>query len=301
MPATPDPLAQFSTALAARVSGAKTLVAAIRLLDGRHLSATLWRGDLLVASEQALPKRDDYEVVLSDGAVAKAQLAGRDAGTNIAVLKLAPPASFAVPAAGEPEVGALALALGADGTGGATARLGVVNQAGPEWHSNRGGRIDRRIELDMRLARAEEGGPVLDAAGSLLGISTLGPRRQVLVIPHATIERVIPLLLNDGHVARGWLGVALQPVAVPDALQAAVGQAHGYMVMSTIDDGPAAKAGIVPGDIMVAIDGEPLRRYRKFAARLGPESIGRIADLNVIRGGAIVSVKTTIAARPAAA
>jgi len=300
MPAMPDPLSQFSTALAARVSSAAGLVAAIRFSTDRHLSATLWRGDLLVASEQALPTHDEYDIVLSGGAVVKAQLAGRDNGTNVALLKLAQPASFVPAPTGEPEVGALALAFGADGAGGVSARLGIVNQAGPEWHSSRGGRIDRRILLDLHLARAEEGGPVLDATGALLGISTLGPRRQVLVIPHATVARVIPLLLSDGHVARGWLGVALQPVAVPDALQSAAGQAHGFMVMSTVENGPAAKAGIVPGDIVVAIDGEPIRRYRRFAARLGPDSIGRFADLSVIRSGAIVVVKTTIAARPAA-
>ncbi|HVM94922.1 MAG TPA: PDZ domain-containing protein, partial [Candidatus Acidoferrales bacterium] len=114
------------------------------------------------------------------------------------------------------------------------------------------------------------------------------------------IERVIPSLQSEGRVARGWLGVAVQPVAVPDALHEKVGQAHGFMVMSAVADGPAAKAGVVPGDIVVAIDGEPIRRYRKFASRLGPDSIGRTTELSVIRGGAVVSVKATIAARPAA-
>ena len=300
MPASPDLLAQLSNAIAARAVSAQPLVAAIRLLDGRHLTGTLWRADLIIASEQVLPQRDDFEIAVPGGAVAKATLAGRDAATNVALLKLEAPVLHASPPAGEAEVGALALAFGADGAGGTTARLGVVNQAGPEWHSSRGGRIDRRIVLDLHLARAEEGGPVFNATGSLLGLSTLGPRRQVLVIPTATVERVIPSLLSDGRVARGWLGVALQPVAVPDALQATAGQGHGYMVMSTAAGGPAASAGVLPGDIVVAIDGEPIRRYRKFAARLGPESIGRTADLSVIRGGAILSVKTTISARPAA-
>jgi S1-C subfamily serine protease len=178
--------------------------------------------------------------------------------------------------------------------------LGIVNEAGPEWISSRGGRIDRRIVLDLRLGRSEEGGAVLDATGALLGISTLGPRRQVLVIPSSTIERIIPLLQNEGRVARGWLGVAVQPVTVPDALQEKIGQAHGFMVMSAVNDAPAAKAGVLPGDIVVAIDGEPIRRYRRFAARLGPESIGRTTELSVIRGGTVVSLKATITARPAA-
>jgi S1-C subfamily serine protease len=295
-----DALNQFSAALAARTAAAAPLVAAIKLLDDRHLTATIWHADLLVASEQALPSRDEYDVVLPGGSTSKANVVGRDPGTNVALLKLAQPANVTPPPQAAPTVGALALAIGADGAGGATARFGVVNQAGPEWISSRGGRIDRRIVLDLPVGRSEEGGPVLDTNGALLGISTLGPRRQALVIPAATLQRIIPLLQSDGRVARGWLGVAVQPVAVPNALHEKVGQPYGFMVMSAVDDGPAAKAGVLPGDIVVAIDGEPVRRFRKFASRLGPESIGKTTELSVIRGGAVVSVKATITARPAA-
>jgi S1-C subfamily serine protease len=296
---TPNVLSELSRCVADRAAAAQAALVAIRTANGRHLTGTLWRGDLVVASQQALPKVDEFQVIAPDGSAVAAQLAGRDPSTNIALIKLSRSISLAPAAAGEAEVGMLVLAFGANGAGGVTTRLGVVNQTGPEWYSARGGRIDRRIVLDMRLALAEEGGPVVDTAGALLGISTLGPRGQVLVIPSATVERVIPPLLKDGRVARGWLGVALQPVAVPDALQSAAGQASGLMVMSTVDGGPAANAGIVPGDIMVAIDGEAVRRHRKIAARLGPDSIGSTVDLRVIRGGAIASVQATIAARPA--
>ena len=141
-------------------------------------------------------------------------LTGRDPGTNVAFLRLAQPAAAPHTGHANPEVGELALAFGADGTGGATARMGLVNFVGPAWHSHAGGRIDARIVLDMRLAPAEEGGPVFDVEGGRLGITTFGPRGRVLVIPANTIEAVIPLLLQHGRVARGWLGVAFQPVAV---------------------------------------------------------------------------------------
>jgi len=96
-------------------------------------------------------------------------------------------------------------------------------------HSSRGGLIDRRIVLDVSLGRREEGGPVFDATGGCLGMSTFGPRGQVIAIPTATIERVVPLLLKHGRVARGWLGVALQAVAVPDALRETADQSSGLM------------------------------------------------------------------------
>jgi S1-C subfamily serine protease len=250
-----------------------------------------------VASEQSLPRRDEFELVLAGGAVVKAQLAGRDPGTNIAALRIDQSAPLPTFQDGEATAGALALAYGADGAGGVRARLGVVNTAGPEWASSAGGRIDRYIVLDISLARAEEGGSALDAAGQRLGISTFGPRGRVLVIPSATIERVLPALLKDGRIARGWLGVGLQPVAVPDALKEEAGQPGGAMVMSIAADSPAARAGLVAGDIVLSVNGTPAYRLRRVAAALS--DIGRTAELRVIRGGKLVSVQATIAARPA--
>ena len=294
---TTDLLSQFSSALAARAAVVRGAIAAIRLADGRHLSATLWQADVAIASQQSLPRRDEFELVLAGGAVAKAKLAGRDPGTNIAALRLERPVDFQSPINAEAVAGAFALAYGADGAGGVRARLGVVNTAGPEWASSTGGRIDRYIVLDLALARAEEGGPVLDAAGARLGITTFGPRGRVLVIPSATIERVLPALLKDGRVARGWLGVGLQPVAVPDALKEQAGQPGGAMVMSIAADSPAAKAGLVAGDIVLSVNGTPAYRLRRIAAALS--DIGRPAELRVIRGGKLVSVQATIEARPA--
>ena len=296
----PDPLAQFSAALVARAQAAATTVVAIRLAHERHLTGLLWRSDIVIASEQSLPEKDDFELVAAGGAVVTATMAGRDPSTNIAMLRLAAPLAEPAISPGEAEVGALALAIGADGTGGASARLGLVNLAAPEWHSSRGGLIDRRIVLDLALARREEGGPVFDASGACLGMSTFGPRGQVIVIPAATIARIVPLLAKDGHIARGWLGVALQAVAVPDALRQGAGQSSGLMVMSVIDDGPAAQAGIVAGDIILSVDGTSTQRWRKVARLFGADSIGRKADIRLIRGGQVMTVQTTITERRAA-
>ena len=292
-----DLLVQFSNALVARAAPAKGAVVAIRLAHGRHITGMLWQSGLVVASEQSLPRKDEFELVAPGGAVVMAKLAGRDSSTNIAILKLAEPIAAPSIAAGEAQPGALALAIGADGSGGASARLGVVNLVGAEWHSSRGGLIDRRIVLDLRLAHREEGGPVFDAAGACLGMSTFGPRGQVIVIPTATIERVVPQLAKAGHVARGWLGVALQPVAVPDALRETADQSSGLMVMSVVEGGPAAQAGVVAGDIILSVDGTSTHRLRRIAKLFGADSIGRKADLRLIRGGAVITVQTTIAER----
>src|SRR5437773_8869977 len=297
---TTDLLQQCSGALAERAAAVRGALAAIRLSETRHLSATLWQPVVALASEQSLPRRDEFELIVAGGAVLKARLAGRDPGTNIAALRLERAVDVQPLTNAEATAGALALAFGADGAGGVRARLGLVNIAGPEWASSAGGRIDRYIVLDLALARAEEGGPVLDAAGARLGISTFGPRGRVLVIPSATIERVLPARLKDGRIARGWLGVALQPVAVPDALHERAGQSSGVMVMSIVDGGPAAKAGIVAGDIVLTVNGTPTRSLRRIATHLASDSIGRKAELRVIRGGAVLSLQAIVEARPAA-
>jgi S1-C subfamily serine protease len=295
-----DLLTQFSNALAARAEASKNAVVAVRLAHERHLTGMVWRSGIVVVSEQSLPRKDDFELVAAGGSVLTAKIAGRDPSTNIAILR--PAESIASPSisASEAPTGAMALAIGADGIGGASARLGVVNLTGAEWHSSRGGLIDRRIVLDLRLARREEGGPVFDAAGACLGMSTFGPRGEVIAIPTATIERIVPLLLKDGRIARGWLGVALQAVAVPDALRETTDQSSGLMVMSVVEDGPAAEAGIVAGDIILSIDGTSTHRFRKIARFFGSDSIGRKADLRLIRGGTVITVQTTIAERQAA-
>ena len=295
-----DHLVQFSDALAARVESTKPAAVAIRLAHERFVTGIVWQSDVVVASEQSLPRREEFEVVMTGGTVTTAKVAGRDSSTNIAVLRPQAPLASSSITTNEARASAIVIAIGADGTGGASARLGIVNIVGPEWHSSRGGLIDRRIALDIRLAQSEEGGPIFDAAGSCIGMSTFGPCGQVLVIPAATIDRIVPTLLKDGRVARGWLGVALQAVAVPDALRETVDQSSGLMVMSVVENGPAAQAGIVSGDIILSVDGTSTRRFRKIARHFGSESIGRKAELRVIRSGAVITVKTTIAERPAA-
>jgi S1-C subfamily serine protease len=262
------------------------------------LTGTLRQPYIVIASEQSLPRREELELSLLGGSAVTARVIGRDPGTNIALLRSAAPISSPSLSPGEVKAGMLVLAIGANGEGRATVRMGIVNLAGPEWTSMNGGRIDRRIVLDLRLRRAEEGGPVLDAAGAFLGISTLGPRAEVLVIPSATIDRIVAALLKHGRIARGWLGLALHPVAVPDALHEEAGQSSGLMVMSIVEDGPAAKAGIFVGDIVLTVNGAPTRRFQRVAAQLGADSIGRTADLRVIRGGAVLALKATIEARP---
>lgn len=293
-----DLIDQMSDAFADRVAAAAPNVIAVAV-GRRPVSGILWRADVVVTSEQMLPDGTEFAVRQGDREYA-AKLAGRDPGTNIALLRLPDPLAAVLPAAAPtPRVGALALILGAASDGRATARLAMVHDVGPAWDSQAGGRIEALLRLDARIGR-DEGGPVLDSAGRLLGMSTAGPRRRTLVIPAATVNRVIDPLLAEGRIARGWLGVGLQPVAVPDSLRAAAGRDGGMMVVNLASGGPAAQAGVLPGDILLDLDGTPLRRVRALSAALGPERIGRRVSLRLLRAGALQTLSVVVAPRPSA-
>jgi S1-C subfamily serine protease len=293
-----DELTRFSVAVAERAAAARLLVAEVHVRGHTLRSGILWRKDVVVVSEQALPRAHEAEVVVGEGSNSAARVIGRDPGTNVAVLRLdgSPQPAWSDVAA-PPKPGALVIALGADGAGGSAVRLGAVHSVGPAWHSRAGGRIDRRIWLDIWLGRSEEGGPVIDSTGALLGMSTFGPQRRVLVIPTTTIERVLEPLLTNGRVPRGWLGAAVQPVLVPEALRDEAGHSQGLIVISVTGDGPAALAGVLMGDILVALDGTALGGTPGLAELLGPERVGKQVELRLIRAGVVQSLNVTVGER----
>ncbi len=297
--ASSDPasaLSALSDTLVCVAAGASAHVANLDWGRRGSLSAVLWRAGVLVTSEQSLPDADHYDAVLPGGGHARATLAGRDPATNVAVLRVeAEAAEFAV---AEPAgVGALVLAVGSDGGGGGTARMGGIEVLGPAWESQRGGRIDRLVRIGVRLPPGAEGGPVVDARGALLGMSTFGPRRGVLVIPAATVARVVDPLLQQGRMARGWLGVGLHEVALPPEIAQRAAAAGGLMVMSFADAAPAAGV-LLPGDILVAMAGDAVTTVRALARMLGPDAVGKTLELTLVRGGALTTASVVIGARP---
>jgi S1-C subfamily serine protease len=292
-----DPLAQLSNAIANRTEAAQAYGAAIRIAHRRR-SGMLWGGDVVIASEQVFPRAGEAAIRLSDGRELKAKVAGRDPATNVVALRLEQPVDITRPPSAEARLGALVLAFGAPARGTPSVRLGIVRALGPAWHSMAGGLIDRRIGLDLVLSGREEGGPVIDASGGLLGMSTAGPRGQGLVIPASTIERVLGPLMATGRVERGWLGVALHPVALSEPIAVQEGADRGLMVMQVASEGPAARAGIHVGDILIRIGEVPAIDPRRISAALGPESIGHEVGLRLIRAGSPLTVAVAVTARP---
>lgn len=289
-------LTQFSDELTALVDAANGFAVQITSENSRPVSGILWTPEAVVTSEQILPDAPEYEVRMS-GQTLRATLAGRDPGTNVAVLRLPSAIATSLPQPAEAKAGALAVVIG-NTSEGLSAHLDVIRSVGPAWESMAGSTIDCRILLAGRIGR-DEGGPVLSASGGLFGMSTRGAGRASLVIPASTIGRAVTTLLEKGGVERGWLGVALRPVALPESLRPARQQRSGMMVMEVSDGGPAAKAGIVAGDIILSAGNSAANRYGAIARQLGANAIGKLVPLAIARAGAVVNVDVTVEARPA--
>jgi S1-C subfamily serine protease len=259
--------------------------------DHSRSSGFFWRPGLIVTADEALSEEGDVAVTLPGGDSIAARLVGRDHTTDIALLRVDRSDVLPVRLESPPvPVGALAIAVGAE-DGAPTVEFGVVSRSAGPWWSLRGGKIDARVELDLRMRQSAEGGVVIDAAGRAVGMTVFGPRRRVLVIPSATIERVAARLEKYGHIPRGYLGLGFQLVAIEDGRR-------GVMVMKVEPQGPGAKAGVHQGDIIVSWNGEPIRHVRSLLRELGPDGVGQTVTLGLRRGGETKDVPLTIAERP---
>jgi hypothetical protein len=286
-------LAELSDAIATQVTAAAPMLVAIRTGPNRHVSGILWQHDLVITSDQGLPAQDNFTLVLPGGVLTAARPARRNAAGNLVSLRLevtANPVQILFPA--EPRVGALALALEADADAAPMVRLTAI-------HKVAGNGTERAVTLDMPASLVAEGGPVLDAAGGLLGMATIGAGGEATVIPHAAMARMLDPVHAQINGRRGWLGVALQPITVPESMRSAVGQASGRMVVSVAPSGPAEMAGLRPGDILLSLDGHSISGAHALRAFLGPERVGRQVDVRLMRDGQVETRPLTIAPQPA--
>jgi S1-C subfamily serine protease len=289
---TPSLLNAFSAAVADLVRAAAPSVVSVKSQRAES-SGFVWRPGLIVAAENALADEGEFEIVAHDGAATRGELVGRDPSSDVALLRVQrtdlPQASSFT---GAVAAGALALVVAAR-EGAPAASFGVVSYAGPQWRSMRGGLIDARIELSAALRRSSEGGLALDADGRAFGMAVFGPRRRTLVIPTATIDRVAATLVAKGRIARGYLGLSLQPVKLE-------GGGVGLMAISVDAKGPGAAAGVKQGDVIVAWNGEPLRGMYHLMRLLGPDSVGATVKLSLRRAGEPLELDVTIGERPQA-
>lgn len=295
-----NPIQELSNGLAAAVEAAGASVVRVEGRHRRPSSGIVWSADGVIATADHKVERDeDIRVGLADGRTVPATLVGRDPRTDVAVLRAeATGLAAAAWAAGEGlKVGHLVLALSRPGRN-VRASLGIVCALGEEWRTHAGGRVDRWIETDAVHQPGFTGGLLADAAGRGLGMDDAGLRRgRGLALPAATLARVVESILAHGGVRRGYLGIAVQPARLPEAVARAHGAATGLIVIAVQPGGPAEGAGLLLGDVLLALDGQPAADPGALQSILDEDRVGREIALSVLRGGEVREVRATVGAR----
>jgi serine protease DegQ len=292
-------LAAYSDRLADAVEQAAASVVQVNGRPRQAASGIIWSADgLIVTAAHVLERSDGLTIGLPDGRSVPAKLLGRDAGTDLALLRVSAGDLAPIAHATPPRLGHVVLIVARPEGTPATSR-GVVSSVEGVTISPAGGQIDGIIRTDAAFYPGFSGGAAVDSTGALIGLATshFGPAGVAISTP--TIERVAAALLRHGRIRNGFLGIRSQPVPLPTAMRAAAGvsQESALLVVGVDAAGPAARSGMLVGDILVTLDGEPVRRGEDLMALLNAERVGRAAIVQIVRGGVPITLTATIGER----
>ncbi len=270
-------------------------------VDGRRrgpASGAVWSADgTVVTTSHALERDEEIEVGLEGGETVAAALAGRDPATDLAVLRVKRTGLAAPAWAESARPGELVLGLSRPGRS-LRASLGVVARVGGEFRTAQGGRVERWIELDLGLRPGFSGGLAVDTAGRALGLAAGGlVRGTALCVPPETLRRVVGAILSHGALRRGFLGLAGMPVRLPAAAVREAGQEHGLLLTAIEEGGPAERAGLVLGDVVLSAEGRPLSHAGELLPFLEEDRIGAPLLLRTWRAGAARDVRVVVGVR----
>lgn len=294
-------LSDFSDGLAAAVEkgGVSTV-----LVDGRRrypASGIAYAADLVLTADHVLTRDDNLNVAAADGKMLAASLAGRDPGSDLALLRLTERSLTPAKTADRlPKIGELVLALGRPSTAGMQASWGIVTAIGGPTRTGRGGLLDEYVQTETVSYPGFSGGPLVNTEGEVLGLNTSGlAHGTALTIPVKSAWRIADALAKHGTVKRGYLGVRTQTVSIPETSQKSLGreQAEGLLLLWLEDGGPAQKAGLLVGDILVGVDGRPVGDPDDLFGALNSETVGRSVPVEVLRGGKRETQSVTVAER----
>jgi S1-C subfamily serine protease len=297
---TLDALRALSDGMADAVEKIGASVVRVNGRRRRPGSGVLYAPNMVLTASHVLEREEDLTVGTLEGRTLSAEFVGRDPATDLAVLRVEGlDVGAAKPAEGEARVGQLALAVGSGGrSDGPRASLGVVSAIGGPTRTWRGPRLERYIQTDATPYPGFSGGPLIDARGDVLGIMTAGPMRgSMFVIPAELAWRVAKTLEERGSVKRGYLGILSQPVRLPDGQRLGLTQRGGLLVVGVEDGSPAGRGGLIVGDILATLDGQPVEDTEDLLVLLTGERVGQEVPVKVIRGGELQILEITVGER----
>jgi S1-C subfamily serine protease len=294
-----DTLGVLSDGMADAVEGVAPSVVRVNGRRRRSGSGVVYGPNTVLTASHVLEREEDLTVGLPGGWNLPARFVGRDHSTDLAVLRVESLEAEAVtPAEGEARVGQLALAVGSSSRGeGPRATLGVVSAVGGPVRTWRGPRLERYIQTDATPYPGLSGGPLIDARGRVLGILVSGSRGAAFAIPADLAWRVAGMLEERGSVKRGYLGILSQPVRLPDGGRLGLTQKGGLLVVGVEDGSPAGRGGLIVGDILATLDGQPVEDTDDLLVLLSGDRVGKPVPVKLVRGGELEEREITVGER----
>jgi len=267
----------------------------------RPASGLVYADNVVLTTARALGREDGLRVRRDDGVAFDALLAGWDPTTSLAVLRVAGLEIRPItPSASAPRVGHLAIAVARSWSNAVTASAGVVSVIGGPLATGRRRAIDQVIRTSAPMHEGFAGGAFLDTSGGLIGVATAAAIRGLgVIIPTSIAWKTAATLVEHGSLKRGYLGLAGQPVALPEGQRGAGGRDQALLVVAVTDHSPAAAAGLIVGDVLLAFDGQPITAPEDLLDLLLGDRVGRKVKLDVLRGGTGVELTVEVGERPA--
>ena len=295
-----DLLTSFSNQLADSVSVASPSVVQVQ---GRRRPASglVYADNVVLTTVRALGREDGLHVRGDDGRTLDAELAGWDPTTSLAVLRVPDlEGTPLAPSAATPRVGHLALAVARSWSNVVTASAGIVSVIGGPLPTGRRRAIDQVIRTTAPMHDGFAGGAFLDTAGGLIGVATAASIRGLgVVIPASIAWKTAAMVLEHGSLKRGYLGLAGQPVALPESQRGTHGNDQALLVVGVTSGSPAAAAGVLVGDVLLEFDGHAVEAPEDLLDLLLGDRVGKQVALKALRGGAVTDLTVTVGERPA--
>jgi len=290
-------LTDFSTQLADIVEAASSRVVQVRA-GGRAASGVVYQPGLVLTTGRVVGRADQAEVRAADGRVSAAEIAGWDPASRLVLLKVPELPATPLTTGALPRVGSIAVALGRSFSNSLTATAGLVSVIGGPLPTGPRRQLEQVIRISAPVHDGFAGGAVLGADGSLIGIATAAAIRGLtVVIPAEIAWNSAAAMVERAGARRGYLGIAAQPVRVPERQRAGTAGEAALLVVGVKDESPAAQAGLLVGDVLTALDSVTLASPEDLVDLLAGDRVGRALTMRVLRGGSPVDVQVTPAER----